>query len=56
MDRKFETFLLDNDADYVDVVMFTSVRCLSRSAFLKNSITFFRRLKCYRSEERHLSA
>ena len=54
--RKFETFLLDNDADYVDVVMFTSVRWLSRSACLKNSITFFRKLKCYRSEERHFSA
>ena len=54
--RKFQTFLLDNDADYVDGVIFTSVRCLTRSGCLKNSITFFRRLKCYRSEERHLSA
>ena len=43
---KFETFFLDNDADYVDVFVFTFVKWLSRSACLKNSITFFRRLRC----------
>ena len=56
---KFEKFLVDNDADYVDVVMFTSLTWLSRSACLKKFYDLLPKIKMLRKKDRkrkrHLS-
>ena len=52
--RKLKKFLADVDADYGDLVMFTSVRSLSRATCLKCFMNLFWRLK-HLSKERRTS-